>query len=408
MRYCFRIVSVGMLCIVLLFAGCHSQYPALPSSSYAEKTEVKWDKYYDLFKNNLQFNSLNDRLQQCYGTIYTILADHYAKDEWITVVDEQGASRETIGVDITFPVFLDTVDEVESLFNAFSYDNPQIFYIGSTFFIKELYLYEKTYYTGIKIHYTMDADSRIKAIDKLDRVVADILNERPMTDDQYEVELYLHDKLAAICTYDFTAENAEFQYPHSFSAYGALVEGKAVCTGYSQAMQLLLKRIGIPCTVITGHDKQTGTPHMWNLVTINGKNYHLDVTWNDSHDHPIYNYFNIPTTQIEATHSIDDKQPSVDTCVTYEDNYHRRSGTYIEHNDRYEIALAIAQQIIDGNDIIQLAFHEDVYDSAALFLKNQLATSQLVNIYLSDTKQYLRNYSLSFFADDGIVLLKLI
>ncbi len=407
MRYCFNLISIGALCIALLFAGCQSQYQQSLSSLSTEKTEVKWDKYYDQFKENWQFNSLNDHLQQCYGTIYTVLTDQCFQDERISVVDGNGAPYETIGVDVSFPVFPNSREEVDSLFYAFSCDNPQFFYIDSTFFVSEVYVNEKALYTGIKIHYTMDADSRIKAIDKLESVVATILNDLPVTDDQYDAELYLHDKIASICTYDDTAEDTKLQYPHSFSAYGALVEGKAVCAGYSRAMQLLLKRIGIPCTLITGRDRQTETPHMWNLVTINGKNYHLDVTWDDADDRLIYNYFNVSTAQIEATHTINDKQTDVDTCIAYQDNYHRRNGTYIERSDRYEIALVIARQIEAGNKLIQLAFHEDVFDSAVLFLKNQLATTQLVNHYLSDAEQSLEDYALHVSARNGILILQL-
>lgn len=40
-------------------------------------------------------------------------------------------------------------------------------------------------------------------------------------------------------------------------------------------MKLLLRRVGIPCDVVTGGD------HAWNIVNIEGENYYVDTTWDD-------------------------------------------------------------------------------------------------------------------------------
>lgn len=85
----------------------------------------------------------------------------------------------------------------------------------------------------------------------------------------FEKALYLNDYLATHCYYDETYSK--------YSAYNALVEGTAVCQGYSLAYQALLKRVGISCEVIGS----SSLNHAWNFVTINGKYYHVDVTWND-------------------------------------------------------------------------------------------------------------------------------
>lgn len=87
----------------------------------------------------------------------------------------------------------------------------------------------------------------------------------------------LHDYLVRNCAYDY-ANYAHGTIPQeSYTAYGALVRGTAVCQGYGEAYMALMQKAGIPCTYVSS----TAMNHGWNIVTINGKNYHVDVTWDD-------------------------------------------------------------------------------------------------------------------------------
>lgn len=68
------------------------------------------------------------------------------------------------------------------------------------------------------------------------------------------------------------------------TAYGALVNGKAICGGYSNAFKAVMDRLEIPCVCIQGyHVREDGTsvPHMWNAVQLDGLWYNVDVTFND-------------------------------------------------------------------------------------------------------------------------------
>ena len=51
---------------------------------------------------------------------------------------------------------------------------------------------------------------------------------------------------------------------------------KVVCEGYAKAFQYLCDLSGIDCYSVTGSD------HMWNIVVLDGKSYHVDCTWADS------------------------------------------------------------------------------------------------------------------------------
>ena len=78
------------------------------------------------------------------------------------------------------------------------------------------------------------------------------------------------------------------------TSYGALINGKAVCTGYSEAYWLLCNASGIPCRIITG--SAGGENHQWNIIYVDGQWLYTDVTWDDpvsqdSKDILTYEYF---------------------------------------------------------------------------------------------------------------------
>ena len=109
---------------------------------------------------------------------------------------------------------------------------------------------------------------------------------------RFEKVLSIHDELANRIAYDKT-----FSFERAYDAYGALVDGLAVCEGYSEAFKLLCDKNSIPCVLVvgTGITSAVPGPHMWNMVQMeDGKWYGVDVTWNDQtedHGKIFYDFF---------------------------------------------------------------------------------------------------------------------
>jgi transglutaminase/protease-like cytokinesis protein 3 len=104
--------------------------------------------------------------------------------------------------------------------------------------------------------------------------IADKLLKQGMSD---------YDKIYAVNEY--LCDNVEYSKvqpysPVTHSAYGALVDGIAVCDGYSSAAKAILDLMGVKCDFVCG-DCINGGGHAWNMVNVDGEWYHLDVTWND-------------------------------------------------------------------------------------------------------------------------------
>ena len=122
-----------------------------------------------------------------------------------------------------------------------------------------------------------------------DERVAEILGE--LNTDRRSSE---YERVRAV--YDYLRENVEYDEVHKknshyhlkSTAYGALVNRRAVCQGYDVAAYRLLRELGVDCRVITGmasdgrrHELVYADEeyHAWNIVRLDGKYYDLDITW---------------------------------------------------------------------------------------------------------------------------------
>ena len=111
-----------------------------------------------------------------------------------------------------------------------------------------------------------------------------------------EKERYIYDTLCGMITYDPESRTGGLE--EKDSAVGALLNGRADCDGYADAMLLCCGLAGIPCRYMHGDSLkpvvETGSEglHMWNLVCIGGTWLMTDVTWGDQSDLS-YLYFNL-------------------------------------------------------------------------------------------------------------------
>ena len=101
----------------------------------------------------------------------------------------------------------------------------------------------------------------------------------------FEKEMQIIKYLVATVTYDSDEANDDTPFLNdSYKAYGALVNHKAVCSGYAKAFDLLAKYCGLITFIVTGEAinsaNQNGA-HAWNQICLDGEWYNVDVTWED-------------------------------------------------------------------------------------------------------------------------------
>ena len=111
-----------------------------------------------------------------------------------------------------------------------------------------------------------------------------------------EKERYIYDALCQRITYVTDDKTGRGDKD---CAIGALLNSKADCDGYADAMVLCCGLAGVQCRYMQGEslkpsaDGSKDSSHMWNLVNINGRWLMTDVTWGDQKSGITYLYFNL-------------------------------------------------------------------------------------------------------------------
>lgn len=135
---------------------------------------------------------------------------------------------------------------------------------------------------AIDIEYTLEYYDTAEQAKAVDEKVSEIISGMGLgrkTDYEKLTEIYQY-----ICSNTKYVEGEDGDNIKR-TAYGALIEGEAVCQGYSLALYRLLLEAGIDNRIIYGKAVQPGVgegPHTWNIVELYGQYYYVDITWDDS------------------------------------------------------------------------------------------------------------------------------
>lgn len=164
-------------------------------------------------------------------------------------------------------------------------DHPEVFYLNGTSMSYTGATGNGTRRFTVSFTYSYDADTVASMRAALRNAVLPMLAQANTHTDPVKKELSVHDALVEKCAYSTEAASNTAAYPKAFTAYGALVDGSAVCEGYAKAMKLLLDSAGLHSLYVTGTADSGGEsgPHAWNMVYV-GKWYQVDATFDD----PVY------------------------------------------------------------------------------------------------------------------------
>lgn len=168
-----------------------------------------------------------------------------------------------------------TADRVDDLLTGLLYDNPQLFYLDSM--IEYGYDENTNMLLNIWLYYIMPYKEVPAARIQFDNAVDEIYNQAKSFGSDQKKMLAVHEALVLQCEYDEAALDPDTPYGFTFNAYGCLVEKKAVCQGYALAYKYVLNKLGIDCIPVVSREMN----HMWNMVRLGSKWYHVDATWDD-------------------------------------------------------------------------------------------------------------------------------
>lgn len=180
-------------------------------------------------------------------------------------------------------------DDYQTAIEAFTHDNVDLFYVD----ISKMYLNMETKKKGFKTTYNVyiapdegqnyfakgfnSEHDVIIAIQKIEKE-RDYIKSK-LTGNTYKDVKMIHDYLIDNVEYDEKNESIG-----TYTIYGAFVDKKCVCEGYTRAFKYIADSVGIKCVIMqgTGTNTQGKTEkHAWNAVNVGGSWYLIDTTWDD-------------------------------------------------------------------------------------------------------------------------------
>lgn len=279
-----------------------------------------------------------------------------------------------------------TSAEIYMVKEAVYYDHPEAFWLSRNYSLD--YNFKEGHFIILYSYYSYD--NAMAMARALENAMSAYLIDMPRNMGEYEREKYIHDRLVSECEYDFDILEQDKDDPDASSAYGALVNHRAVCGGYTMAAKLLLDSVGVKSFAV--HGTAGDIAHVWLLVNVEGGWYHLDVTWDDpalSEPSSVIQraYLNLTDEMIMADHEIcggfealtDERIQSGEAGDTFynfalpeanisEYNYFSRESLYIatlSDASKDYIAESIVTLLAEGETVINIRFDSSLEAQAA-------------------------------------------
>ena len=363
---------IALCCLVLLLQ-------LLPIVPMAEMQENSWEKVWGAIPK--EFYYCREQLK----TLDNSEALLFAYDNIVAGIN--ACAEEIIISNNQYQI---TPAEFEMVLEATRRDHAEQFWMGSRYTPND----DGLVFWSVKPTYSMEGAELQDAKTAFEQAINLFLARLTPEMSEYEMEKTLHDMLAVHITYT-GGENAH-------NAYGALVEGKAVCEGYAEALQCLLHRVGIQSVEIFGYginpSTGLGEPHAWNAVRIDREYYLVDLTWNDQRTVLLHAYFNQTSKIMAEDHEQwiigQDANNMILTCEVFElpvctataANYFTKEGGRIKD---YTVE-SIGKLLKDNNLSVHLFIDSDVNAFKAWYKANisKIANAAGVsgNFFYGDTQ----------------------
>ena len=292
-------------------------------------------------------------------------------DNLLWLYDTFATSSQAMKTEVSMENKKISTDEFIAVWHVYLNDYPQHFWVN-----KEVgYRYDsQSNVVSFNMSYLMSKSDRDVAVQKFNNSVNAILAKLDGNMSQYDLEKIIHDELILLVTYDMT--NITFCH----TAYGALVQNRAVCDGYAQSFEYICRLAGIQAYIVEGKAVNNANGqyenHAWNVVMLDGNYCLVDVTWDDANEpereYIHYKYFNVTTEEMNEDHIPDEYDflsPEIPTCTTTKYNY------YIQHNSIFKTldATKIASTAVRFSNLCVCQFEYIGSENVVQWIQNNIS-----------------------------------
>lgn len=310
------------------------------------------------------YDMLEDSLRPLYVEILTII-EHHAENIKVSTNDS---------------------DILQKVFLYVHADHPEIYWIDGYSYMRYSKGNDILYLTfSGKYTYTLE-ETRLLQI-SIDQYVSRCFSGISLRASDYDKVKYI---------YEYIIEHTEYvlDSPDNQNILSVFINGESVCQGYAKAAQYLLERLDVPCTMVVGK-VNSGEGHAWNLVQIDGAYYYMDPTWGDASyrmDGQLmqssstlisYEFLNITTEQLLATHVIDSVVP-MPQCIATEANYYIRENLYFTNYNEAAVRAAFENAYAEGRETVTFKCADPIVFAK---MQEELITNQKIFLFLSEQTQ---------------------
>ncbi len=287
---CLIILGASVVKLPEITETINSYFYASQTVVLPEKNNYAKNQEYEFVKVTDDFVPYN--FQELLNIFYTILDRGYQNFTFYCPVEYQDCVNDVIKIsDKNNKEVLTTLGNYVSPFNNFTLLKVK---------------YDSAGEITVNVDYTYTDEDIIVINKKLDELWSEIVTPEMKDED---VIYAFHDYFINTTRYDELYEEEikkGLESTHkSFKANGVLFEGYAICSGYTDAMALVLDRLGL------NNFKVASTTHVWNAVKLNNQWLHLDLTWDDpvsqdtQKDNLLHKFYLINTPTLEEFDIVD-------------------------------------------------------------------------------------------------------
>lgn len=237
-----------------------------------------------------------------------------------------------------------TETELQDIWSDTIYQN------GELFFVSEQYEYTMFHDTVLTVlpQYAVSGAELDSVLTAYDAALQTILDTVDPAWSDLQKALYLHDYLCM-----------HFRYDESQTRYSApelLLEGLGVCQSYTQVYSALLNACGIPSDYLLSREMN----HTWNIITLDGVPYHVDITYDDPTADRLgrarHTHFLVSDAVLTEDHSFTAEEGlGLCTDTTYDDAIWRNaSSSFVPIGSRFYFIERGTIHRWDGNKVTPL------------------------------------------------------
>ncbi len=351
----------ALLAILLLLSGCSIlsgiKETLIPSGGIGTDLSV-----YPSYDN------LTDREKEIWEEIRTAMENH------LTLQIQVGTYSSQPEVDAA-------KDRLNHFMRELAFSYPDYYWVNAYSFQVFTTAQNGLYTLAVQPDYIMDKDQADELRPAYDQKVDSIVSTAKEIPDLFDRVLYVHDTILAGARYDYNLAESSNTTDIGRTAYGCLMEGRTVCSGYALAFRSVMDKLGIESGVEFNSYNTTPSSdgHVWNYCRLDGEYYYFDLTWNDTglegdaYPEIPYTYLYFGVTDQELSASSDSMDPNAPTpdCTGTQYNYFIHQGLNFPKYDYNSVKTTVQTHKNDGFITLRFDTPEALADAEKALIQDQ-------------------------------------